>query len=181
MTVSTSVEQFSNRIGLYAKAMRRAPQTSVEGVAKEGARVFDRHIKAASGGDSKLSNVGKGAPVGVKVRVGLRESRWSALFTPKGPVQLLETGIKPHVITSRYQGGPRKGRGERVKAGQRLKAGVQRERAVLNTPFGYRAWVEHPGVSQAKQPKPFTKAADEVHKKAPAIAAAAVRAELRRI
>lgn len=168
MATSTSVAQFVGRMDKYQTAAKKA--ASLSAVTRESRAVFEREIRRASGGDMRLSKVGaKGAAVGVRTSKTKTDTKETVLLQASGPMQLLESKIKPHIITSKKYGGPRAGRGERVAAGTaRLRQrSTQRREAVIRTPYGPRAYVRHPGVSNPK--RPWAKAEKDVLKLIPRI------------
>jgi len=105
---------------------------------------------AATGGDGRLNNAGKsGARLGVGYTITKSGDDARARVKARGPWQLVEHPLKPHVITSRYAGGSRRSRAAAVAAGRKLKGG---RRAIVQTPFGPRRFVHHPGVRTPKRP-----------------------------
>ena len=112
-----------------AKAQRRGVQRGALHVT----RGIRDEVRAATGGDMKLSGVGrKGARVGAKYTLG-GGSNPTALIKATGPMQLLEHNTRPHIIK------PRKRRGAKALA---LRGG------------GFAAAVRHPGTTAKK---PFEK------------------------
>lgn len=87
-------------------------------------------IRRASGGDLRLSGVGlKGAAVGVRYQPSTVGEVSSVFMKATGPLHLLENPSKPHPIVPRRKG-----------------------YRALNTRYGPRARVQHPGVANPKRP-----------------------------
>lgn len=88
-------------------------------------------VRAATGGDGKLSGVGRnGAKVGVRYDVRGTVNA-TALIRATGPAQLVERDVKPHFVF------PRKARAEgvrqRTKSYMRLTAGGRQKRVAVDT------------------------------------------------
>jgi hypothetical protein len=104
------------------------------------------NLRAATGGDMRLSRVrsGKGARVDVTVQLQGSGSGARALVLPTGPVSLVENDTRPHVQPFQYVG-------ERT-GGRRSYSMARRRRArrspVLVIPgVGVRSYVRHPGTT----------------------------------
>lgn len=116
-------------------------KTGVTQVALDLTRRARRNIAAASGGDSRLSGVGKkGAKVGARYKVKGTGANVSSLVFATGPLHLIERDTDPHDEFPRRE---RFGRSTGPKA--------------LVTPYGVRASVLHPGT---KGQHPFERAVD---------------------
>lgn len=153
---------------------------------KAGTRVMARYLQGGAvidaGGDSVLSNVGRGAKLGVRSNVR-RQGRIgaSALLAPGGPWWLADLPTRGHFITSR-RGGGRAGRAQRLGglvSGRKGSAEAETLLAVgpvsgrgrvvgaINIPgVGWRAYAQHRGtkgkhgwqLAKARGQGPATKA-----------------------
>ena len=147
----------------FARSVRRLPgeleQAAERGVAKSAltvTRSIRSELQRVTGGDSRMSGVGKrGRKVGARYRVR-GGSEPSALITAEGPVHLLERDTKAHTI-------PRERRRGR--------------RRIVVTPQGPRARVNHPG-TQGRQP--FAKGVNAAAPKVPRVIQQEVSTALRR-
>ena len=150
-------------LGAFAKDMRQFPETLEKATADatgkaalQMTQVARRRISAAAGGDSRLSNMGRrGAKVGA--RYDMRKGpNPSALVKATGPLHILERDTKPHDMPRQRRRGRRR---------------------VMNTPWGPRAFVKHPGT---KGQAPFAKAVAEEAPKVPLVYARELRAAMRK-
>lgn len=140
-----------------AKTIEGASVETVTAAAERAAKLQEDRIKRDSGGDSKLSGVGKGnnragnAAVGVRVNVNKRKTSPSALIAAKGPLQIINNDTSGHVIRStRARGRQRKGFVGPTLPGQFSKSNGRfmgpEKAAVLSIPgIGARASARHPG------------------------------------
>lgn len=133
-------------------------QATPRAVAAGAAPLEDRareNLRAASGGDLRLSRVrsGKGARVDVRVRLSGAGSRAVASVLPVGPVSLVEGDTRKHREPFSYSGVTGAGNRRRyATAGQTTATGAvaRRRRRVrsdlLSIPgVGVRTYVDHPG------------------------------------
>lgn len=115
------------------KELQDAQRRGVQRGAMHVTRAVRDEVRAATGGDMRLSGVGKkGARVGAKytLRGGVNPS---AVVKATGPMQLLEHDTKPHKIAPRRRRGQAKARALRLADGRFVAA------------------VNHPG-TRAKRP-----------------------------
>ena len=148
-----------------------------------------QNLRAATGGDLFLSRVrsGKGAAVGVQVRVAGSGSRSRALVTPTGPVSLVENDTRPHRQPFGYSGVAGSGgrrryatQGEELAAGGTARRKRARRAGIIYIPGrGSFRGVNHPG-TRGKHPvsRAFGQAAPEAGRAGAAVFTAAVRAHL---
>lgn len=142
----------------------RAAGTAIEEASKEGVRAaalevtqsVRRTVAAASGGDSRLSGVGKrGAKVGAGFDVkGTRNP--TAVVQARGPLHLIERSTKPHAITPKKRNKTR----------------------AIQTPEGPRASAQHPGT---RGKHPFERGVALASPRVPRVFQAAVRRNLMRV
>lgn len=117
-------------------------------------------IAAGSGGDSVLSNVGRGgAKVGARFDVKGTQNP-SALIRATGPLHLLDNPTSPHVIVPRSlrKGRSRSSRGDFYNALFGGGSGFGSAKP-LRTPYGPRMRVQHPGT---RGKRTFWRAIDNV-------------------
>lgn len=115
------------RINKLQKAVEQGRVDAVKRSAEKGKAAQLAVMRSDSGGDLKLSGVGRGARVGVNYRVTSSGLSASALMKATGPVQLIDGPTSSHLIR------PRRGVGRK---------------AVLNIPgVGFRRSARHPGTS----------------------------------
>lgn len=170
---------FVGRIEKYQQAVERAPTQMLRAIAPAGRAAFLIEAQKASGGDGRLSHVGKsGARLGVSAKVDTAAQ--TVTFKAAGPWQLVEFKTKSHIIASKRFRGNRVGRGGRVAAGgAKLQRGfVGRREAAIRTPYGPRMFVRHPGTRNPKQP--WAKGRVVVLQIAPRIAQETAKNELRK-
>jgi len=111
---------------------------------------------AATGGDLRISNVGRsGAKLGVGYTIRKSGVDVSARVKARGKWQFVEYPIKAHAIRPKKRT-TRRGRTVIASVGTAKvaidKPGRTSTRGALNTPYGPRAFVMHPGVQDPKQP-----------------------------
>lgn len=108
------------------------------------------NLRAASGGDQRLSRVrsGKGARVDVKVTLQGSGSGARALVLPVGPVSLVENDTRAHQQPFRYLA-ERTGGARSYNMNRRRKA--VRQRVMVIPGIGVRTHVRHPG-TRGSQP-----------------------------
>lgn len=148
------VEDFARRLALLPGVVVDITPEAVRTAAEVLEPVARENVARAAGGDSKLSRVrsGRGAVVGVELRVRGAGSRAQAVVVPKGPVLLIEDDTKAHTEPFQYSAN--------YSMGRRRKAS---RRGFLFIPgVGFRARARHPG-TQGKRPiqKAFETHADD--------------------
>lgn len=126
MGTSRNAAQLVGKIDQFAQAVPAANRKATLQAAMVVKKSTLDRMRVASGGDLKLSGVGKkGARIGVRYDINGQVSA-NALVKATGPVQLVENRTHAHVI------GPKgvKG-GKRLKNGTRNRTGMsQRQRAI---------------------------------------------------
>lgn len=143
----------------FAKAIEQGSAETVKRSAEVAKAEQLRRMRADSGGDLKLSgvNAAKGRAGNAKINAKYKLTKGTggsatALITAEGPLQIINNDTSGHVIRSAWGAGTRGGRGGRgtrgftgpVLPGQ-FGGGGRGGKAVLNTPFGFRRSVRHPG------------------------------------
>lgn len=166
MGVSRSTGEFLRKMDLFPKALAKANQDAANRIGLQAKQTLLSAAQGDNAGKLTMRNFGKsGIKLGVRYKVdGPPEKKVIEVKPSTGRIgwRVLQGGAKPHVITSRYAGGSRKSRAQRVEGGQKLlRGGGRGGRAVLRTPAGYRRWVRHPGV---KARKTWTRGTDQVVK-----------------
>lgn len=150
MGVSTSPQQVQQKLAALRANLRERNHRMVTEAAKVAKAATLATATEATGGDLRLNNAGRaGAKLSVRYDITRSGDDARARVRARGPWQLVEHQIKPHVITSRYGGGSRKSRAAAVNEGRPLKGG---RRAIVQTPNGPRRFVKHPGIRSPKQP-----------------------------
>ena len=135
-------------------------------------------IAAGSGGDSRLSNVGRGgANVGARFDVKPGTGGATALVRATGPLQLLDNPTSPHQIMTKVRKGRSKAsRGafyEALFGGSGGFSGMK----PLRTPYGPRYRVKHPGTSGKRT---FWRAIDNTRPLIPVVFRTQLAREMRR-
>jgi len=108
MATSRSVPEFVGRLRKMPRAIERGAEQAVGDVAQVVTTEIRTQIEQASGGDSRLSRVGrraKGAKVGARYNVRKAGGRSTALVGATGPLHLIERDTKAHEIQARRAGG----------------------------------------------------------------------------
>ena len=155
-------KQVNARMHKLSAEVGRAEKQSQINAAKAAKAVHLAALRAASGGDLKLSGVGKtGAKIGVRYEA--HRSGHGVVVRATGPLQFLENKSKAHTILPQSIT-----RGGRTKLGRR--AAQQRTydalfggsysgaRPVRLKDGNFRFGVSHPGVQNPKQPWAKSKA-----------------------
>ena len=97
-------------------SIKRGSIVTITHAAAEGKKYGEREIRKASGGDMKMSGVGRvrGRPgdarVGIRYDINPRGELPSATVKATGPLHLLERDTSPHYVTSAWGGGSRRRR-----------------------------------------------------------------------
>lgn len=138
----TSPAEFTRRMSRLGSELQGATKDAVGKAALDLTQSARRNITVASGGDSRLSHVGKrGAKVGARYDVKGTQNP-TALVRALGPLQIIERDTQAHDIVA-----------GRTRTGRVRRGGAK----ALNTPHGPRASVHHPGT---RGKHPFGKAVD---------------------
>ena len=102
MGVSRSPQELAAKLNRYAVEVGRANRTGVEAAALAVKRTTEPLVRNATGGDMRLSGVGKrGAKIGVRYTVRGTEDA-TAIVKATGPAQLIERDQPPHLVASKY-------------------------------------------------------------------------------
>lgn len=145
----------SRKLDRIAVELRGAQRSAVERAALVMATAVRRQIQSATGGDSRMSGVGKkGAKVGVGYDVKGTNNP-TALLRARGPLHLIERDTKPHLIFRKNDRVKGKGAGranrqtmyEELFGGQ----GAYRGGNLKLLDGGFRKVVKHPG-TKGKHP-----------------------------
>jgi hypothetical protein len=176
--MTQTVQEWAARAATLPAALVEATPRAVVA----SARVLDQqataNLRAAAGGDLKLSRVrsGKGATIALRVRTVGSGSRTRAEVVPTGPIMLIEGDTRRHVQ-------PRLSLAERTD-GARSYSMARRRKATraraMNIPgVGWRTKVNHPG-TKGKKPvqKAFQQSADEAGRAGVLVFRTAVRQHL---
>lgn len=132
------IAAFARKVDRLGKGLSDLERRRLVAVVRKAKREIEDEVRSASGGDLRLSGVGrKGAKLGVRDRT----ETGSGTIYATGPIQLIEHDTAAHVI-------PRVNR---------------RKKKVLHFPDGsFRRTVEHPGTSGKA---PFAKGVRKVRPK----------------
>jgi hypothetical protein len=131
--VAKTLTDLAGQLAALPDELVKAQRRGVQRGALHVTRAIREEIRAATGGDMKLSGVGrKGARVGARYTVGGTVEP-SAVVRATGPLQLIERDTKPHSIV------PRPRRGQKRRKALRLANGK------------FAAAVNHPG-TRGKEP-----------------------------
>lgn len=139
------MSQFSTQLGVFSTVgMNDVTRKGVEAGALLVTRSARTSIRAGSGGDSVLSNVGRGARVGARYDIQGRQNP-TALVRATGPLRLLDNPTRPHRIGAKVK----KGRSQSSRAAfyNAIFGGGSGYGSAkpLRTPYGPRYSVQHPG------------------------------------
>lgn len=173
MAAGETVGDWAARAALLPAVLVRTTPDAVLSSAHVLVAAATVKLTAASGGDLRLSRVrsGKGARVGVRVKVAGTGSKARALVLPTGPVSLVEGPTRAHRQPFGYSGtSGAGGRRRYATAGQQLAGGgtARRKRAkragLIYVPgLGMFQGVKHPGT---KGSRPVGRAFAEHHEEA---------------
>ena len=131
----------------FAKTIEAGSVDTVKRSAEVAKAEQLKRMKSDSGGDLKLSGVNKAkgragnAAIGVNYKVGPGAT---AVVKATGPLQIINNDTQSRRIGSAWAGGTRARRSVAIGPVAASSSGGGR-RAVLNTPFGFRRSVRHPG------------------------------------
>lgn len=177
MGYSTSFEQLANKFGTVKADLGKVTQGATVAAAQAAKEVFLTSAAAATGGDLRLSQVGRnGAKLGVNYKIIGKGLDASARIRATGPWHLVEYRLGPHVITSKRAGGSRRSRARRFEEGAAGEGIGGGRHAMLRTPYGPRPFVIHPGTSHPA--KPWTRAVPIVSRTTPVVYERAAQALL---
>jgi hypothetical protein len=137
--------EFASKAGLYAEVgIPQASRKSVEAAALFVTQAARASIAVGSGGDSALSNVGRGARVGARYDVR-GDKNPTALVRATGPLHLLDNPTRAHEIRAKVtKGRSRASRSQFYNAIFGGSGGFASVRP-MRTPYGPRYRVQHPG------------------------------------
>ena len=171
---------FTKILADTARTVERGTTGVLVDAALEGKRIHQRFVARDSGGDSRLSGVGRAKGKAGNRRITVRftdpdersPSDVSTFLTFRGPLPLIATDTPGHIVSSAYlkgsgrRGTSRKGIG---RVGQMQGPGLfgttlrGDRRAVLNIPgIGYRRTARHPGTRSKGTWEDGRKAAEPV-------------------
>jgi hypothetical protein len=158
--LAKTVGQFAKEARGFSQTLEKVERESVRASALLVTTAVRRNIVAVSGGDFRLSGMGRrGARVGARFDEKVTGGKASALVRATGPLQIVEGDTKPHSI------GPKK-RGPRG-----------RRRALRIPGIGFRNVVKHPGT---RGKHPFERGVNESLPKVPAIVQRTVSQAMRK-
>ena len=172
-----TLAQFAVKANAYADVgIPQASRGAVDKAALFVTQSARASIAAGSGGDSALSNVGRGARVGARYDVK-GNTNPTALVRATGPLHLLDNPTRAHQITAKV----RKGRSRASRSsfynaifgGSGGFSGVQ----PMRTPYGPRYRVNHPGT---RGKRTFFDGVDRARGFLPKVYAAEYREQMRR-
>jgi len=153
MGTSTSFEQLAGKLNRVSSNLTSTTQKATGSACKAAKDVFLVSVSGATGGDAKLSQVGKnGARLGVNYRVVGKGDDVQGRVRATGPWHLVEYAINAHLITSKRAGGSRRSRARRFEEGATGEGIGGGRSAMLRTPYGPRPYVIHPGTRNPKKP-----------------------------
>lgn len=125
----------TNLAATLPKELAGAQQRSVQQIALTTVRAMRVEVKRVTGGDGRLSGVGRrGARVGARYQLLSKAQTPTAVVRATGPAHLLEHPTRPHDITPR-----RRRRGQGSKA-LRFRDGT------------FRPAAHHPGINRPAKP-----------------------------
>lgn len=160
MGTSRSVAELGGKLRKIPAEMAKANEASANRIGMLAKGQFLDTARADNHGKLEFRNVGKrGAKLGIRYQVdGPAERKTVDIRPSTGRIawRILESGARPHVITSKRAGGSRRSRAQRVRSGQKLQRNVPISIGGLP-----RAWAKHPGVRARGT---FTKASDVIVK-----------------
>lgn len=138
--ISGDVGAITRKCLAMSRAIDKAKTATLREAGLASKKAIEAKRDADTGGDGRLSNVGKG---GANLGVAFRVFGDTATIRATGPWPLIESNVSGHVIRSRYVAGARRrGFVGPVAPGQ-FRGG---RRAVMHIPgIGFRAAVRHPG------------------------------------
>lgn len=171
---TVSPAEFAQQIVELGASVQQSTEDAVEAAALQLTLEARKNITAATGGDSRLSGVGKRGNAKVGARYTIRRDNPenpTAIVSAEGPLQIVERDTKPHGeiprsvgrLTARPDGVVDRSRAARHDAKQRLYealfgvSGGFAGATPLSTPYGPRFRVSHPGT---KGKHPFERAVD---------------------
>jgi hypothetical protein len=172
--MSRTVAEMVTKLGTTGRTITSA-QTLALRAMSESAKTSVLNEARRIAPDLNLSGVGrKGVRIGARYTVGATKAEIKAT----GPWQFVEYNTKPHIITSRGLRGSRKSRASAVASGQPLRKRPGAATTRLNTPFGPRFYVRHPGT---RGQTPWEFGVTRIVPQLPEVAARVYRAQIGRI
>jgi hypothetical protein len=154
MGVSRSVAELNLKIRNLPRDITDANGSGVNRIGELIAKQYVAKARSDNAGSLRFRNFGKrGITMGARHKVGGTPEKKTIEVRPTGRAawRILEGGAKEHVITSRYAGGTRQSREDRVRAGRPLASrGGRGGRGVVGFGGVHRRWVKHPGVKAKK-------------------------------
>lgn len=176
MGTSRSAAQLASKLDGFARTVPDANLAATKAAAQLVKDATLQRARTASGGDLKLSKVGKtGGRLNVHYRVDGKVSA-NAVVRAVGPWQLVENRVRPHLIgPKRVKGGTRLKRGAVNRTGmKRRERAIDEGTAIYGTrdvlSFGngqFARYAPHPGVPVGK--KPWAKGIAEAKPKTAAV------------
>lgn len=159
----SDIGRFADRMARMSTALEEASRKGVEAAALELTQRARKNIAVASGGDNRLSGVGKrGAKVSARYDIKGTKNP-TALVRANGPLHLVERDTKPHEIDA-----------TRTRTGRRRRSGKK----ALSTPYGPKAKVRHPGT---RGKHPWQRAVDQTLPHTPHIFSAEINAAMKKL
>ena len=136
MGVSTSTGQFLGKLNRYATKLELNDRDAMREAGDRTTKLLNIQARMATGGDQLLSGYragGKGKPVPLRAvsRLEKRKGGYQAYVRARGPWQLVENDVEPHMVTSRRTVAPAEFRGRDKRGRRRRNSKASRERAVL--------------------------------------------------
>jgi hypothetical protein len=179
-----TAEEFARRLALLPAVLVQATPDAVAEAGRVLEREAESNLRAATGGDLRLSRVrsGRGATVGVEINVVGAGGRASARVTGTGPVLLVEDDTRRHRQPFQYSGRYTIGAGQVTRRGTAAKRLRAKRKGFIYIPgVGFRQSVNHPG-TKGKRPitKAFESDADAAGDRGLDVFARAIRAHLGR-
>lgn len=149
MGTSRSAAELALKFNTLAKGVKQQERTAERAGGRIVERAVSPRLRAATGGDMKLSGMG---PKARRMSVSTRSTQAGALVKVNGPAQLVENDVAKHYVVSKYAKGAQRvgSNGRKLRATRRSRiasvafgqgaAGGGR-RAVLNLGGGqFRRW-----------------------------------------
>lgn len=176
--MTQTVQEWAARAATLPAALVRATPRAVVASARVLDQQVTQNLRAATGGDLRLSRVrsGKGAQINTRVRTVGTGSRTRAEVLPTGPIMLVEEDTKPHQL--RFQNLYARSGGARSYSMARRR--IASRRGFLFIPgVGFRTTAKHPG-TRGKRPvrRAFQQSAGEAGRSGVLVFSDAVRQHL---
>jgi hypothetical protein len=144
-------------MGRLGGAIKKGQTETLYKASAKAKTIHQQHMRAAIGGDMRMSNVGKrGARISIKYRVGKKgELPWASIKVT-GPAQLIERDTRAHPIYPRGTSGGRQGAGRKKKFNATvgpfamqgpIAVGKKRGNLIMPPVSGFRRSAFHPGTT----------------------------------